>query len=125
MVLSLGLGWLCLLWRVDPDSFRDVWWFWALADEPLWRVEKCSIESVLAGGMDGVGLPEVDLVARHQPDAGVMMVFVIPSEETAAESACILDGLKPLGEFWLIFQGLELGLPRTGCHSMCVDGCAI
>ena len=75
--------------------------------------------------MDGVGLPEVDLIWRHQADTCVMMVFVIPGEETAAESACILDGLIPLGELWLIFQWLEVGLPRTGCPSMCVDGCGI
>ena len=73
------MGWLRLLWWVDPDSFRDLWWFWALADEPLWRAKKCSIESVLAGGMAGVGLPEVDLIWRHQPDARVMMVLIIPS----------------------------------------------
>ena len=125
MVLSLGLGWLCLLWRVDPDSFRDLWWFWALADQAVRRASEGRIKRDLAGGMDGVGLPEVDLIRCHQPDACVMMVLIILGEETAAESACILDGLIPLGEFRLIFQGLELGLPRTGCRLTYVDGCAI
>ena len=125
MVLSLGLGWLRLLWRVDPDSGLDFWWFWALAGEPFRRAWERSIKGDLAGGMDGVGLPEVDLIGCHQPDACVMMVLIIPGEETAAESACILDGLIPLGEFRLIFQGLEMGLPRTGCRLTYVDGCAI
>ena len=69
------MGWLGLLWRVDPDICRDLWWFWALADEPLRRAWERSIKRDLAGGMDGAGLPDVDLIWRHQPDACVMMVF--------------------------------------------------
>ena len=38
-----------------------------------------------------------------------MMVFIIPGEETAAEDAGRVDGLEPFGEFWLIFQCLEVG----------------
>lgn len=60
--------------------------------------------------MDCVGLPEVDLVGRHQTDAWVMMVLVIPGEEAAAERARLVDGFEPLGEFRLIFQRLEVGL---------------
>ena len=60
--------------------------------------------------MDGAGLPEVDLIWCHQPDACVMMVFIIPGEETATEGACPVDGLEPFGEFRLIFQCLEVGL---------------
>ena len=109
MVLSSGLGWLSLLWRVDPDSCRDLWWFWALANEPLRRAEKCCIESVLAGCVDCVGLPEVDLIWRHQADTCVVMVFVIPSEEVTAEGAGRVDALEPFREFWMIFQCLEVG----------------
>ena len=80
--------------------------------------------------MDGVGLPEVDLVGRHQPDAPVMMVFRddgphYTRHRASAEDAGRVDGLEPLGEFWMIFQCLAVGLPRTGCHSRCVDGCGI
>ena len=32
-----------------------------------------SIKRDLAGGMDGAGLPEVDLIWRHQPDTRLMM----------------------------------------------------
>ena len=125
MVLSLGLRWLRLLWWVDPDSFRDLWRFRALADEPLGGAWERGIKRCLTGGMDGFGLPEVDMIGRHQPDACVMMLLIILGEETAAERAGIIDGFKPFGEFWLIFQGLEVGLPKTGCHSMCAVGCGI
>ena len=38
-----------------------------------------------------------------------MMVLIIPGEEAAAEDAGRVDGLKPFGEFRLIFQCLEVG----------------
>ena len=38
-----------------------------------------------------------------------MMVLIIPGEEAAAEDAGRVDGLEPFGEFWLIFQCLEVG----------------
>jgi len=44
-----------------------------------------SIKCCLSGGMDGVGLPEVDLIWCHQPDTCVMMVFIIPGCEPSAE----------------------------------------
>ena len=93
-------------------------------DEPLRRAWERSIESVLAGGMDGVGLPEVDLIWCHQPDACVMMVFVIPGEEAAAEDAGLVDGLEPFGEFRLIFQCLEVGF-REWIVIRRGDGCGI
>ena len=60
--------------------------------------------------MDCVGLSEVDLVGCHQADSCVMMVFVIPVEEAAAERAGLVDGLESFGEFRMIFQLLEVGL---------------
>ena len=60
--------------------------------------------------MDCAGLPEVDLIGRHQADACVMMVLVIPSEEATAECAGLVDGLEPSWELRLIFQRLEVGL---------------
>ena len=58
-----------------------MWWFWALADEAVRRAWEGRIKRCLAGGMDGVGLPEVDLIWCHQPDARVMMVLIIPGIE--------------------------------------------
>ena len=60
--------------------------------------------------MNCAGLPEVDLIGRHQADACVMMVLVIPSEEATAECAGLVDGLEPSWELRLIFQRLEVGL---------------
>ena len=54
-----------------------------LVDEPFRCVEKRGVKCGLAGGIDDVGLPEVDLVGRHQADACVMMVLIIPCEEAA------------------------------------------
>jgi len=58
--------------------------------------------------MDGLGLTEVDLVGCHQANACVMMVLIIPGEETAAERAGIIDGVEPFGKLGLIFQRLEV-----------------
>jgi hypothetical protein len=85
-------------------------WFGTLADESLGGAEKRGVERCLAGGVDCVGLPEVDLVGRHQADACVMMVLVIPSKKTAAERAGLVDSLESFGELRLVFQGLEVGL---------------
>jgi len=89
------LGWFRLLWRVDPDSSWDLGWFRAHASEPLGRAQERRIKCCLAGGMDGVGLPEVDLVGCHQANACAMMVLVRPGEETAAEGAGLVDGFEP------------------------------
>jgi len=87
-----------------------LWRFGALSDEPLWRSGQCCIEGGLAGGVDCVGLPEVDLIRGHQADTCVVMVFVVPGEEKAAEGGCPVDGLEPSGELRSMFQRLEAGL---------------
>jgi hypothetical protein len=104
---------LVLLWflgRVDPDGSRDLGRFGVVADKPFGCFEERVVQGDLAGGLDCVGLPEVDLVWRHQADSCVMMVLVIPGKEAAAECAGLFDGLEPFGEFRLVFQGLEVGL---------------
>ena len=100
---------LRVLWRIDPDSGRDLRGFGALADEPLRRAAERGVKRGLSGGIDCVGLPEVDLIGRHQADACVVMVLVIPGCEPAAKGAGLVDGLEPFGELWLILQGLEVG----------------
>ena len=108
--MSLGLDGLCVLGRIDPDSSRDLWRFWALAHKSFRRASERGVKGGLAGGMDCVGLPEVDLIGSHQADSSVVMVLVIPGEQAAAECAGLVDGLEPPGEFRLIFQGLEVSL---------------
>ena len=46
--------------------------FWRLADGPLGCAEKRRVEGCLAGGVEVVGLTEVDLIRRHQADACVV-----------------------------------------------------
>ena len=78
--------------------------------EPLWRAQERGIEGCLAGCPDFFGLSEMDLVGGHQPDAGVMVVLIIPCEETAAEGAGLFDGFEIPWEFRLVFQRLEVSL---------------
>ena len=62
--------------------------------------------------MDAVGLTKVDLVGCHQPNACVMMVLIIPGEETAAERAGFFDSFEPFGKLGLIFQRFEVGFRK-------------
>ena len=41
--------------------------------------------------MDFVGLTVMHMVGRHQADAGMMMILIVPIEEAAAERLGILD----------------------------------
>ena len=55
--------------------------------------------------MDDVGLAVMHPVGRHQSDAYVMVILVIPGEEAAAEGPGILDAAEALGEFRLVRGG--------------------
>jgi len=67
-----------------------------------------AVEDFLASCVDLVGLTIVDLVRRHQADARVMMIPIIPIEEGAAERLCVLDAAEPLRKLGLVFQGFEM-----------------
>ena len=58
--------------------------------------------------MDGIDLAVVHLVGRHQADAGMVVLLVVPIEEAAAEASGVLDAAEALGEPRLILQGLEV-----------------
>ena len=93
----------------SKDGGRDFWWLRRFADEAFGRAQERGVEGRLAGCLDCFGLSEVDLVGGHQPDPGVMVVLIVPCEETAAEGAGLLDGFEVSGKFRLIFQCLEVG----------------
>ena len=97
------------LWWIDPDRSRDLRWFWWFAHEALGCADECGFESCLACSIDRLGLSEVDLIGGHESDARVMMFFVIPRKEPAAEVAGLPNGFKLLGKFRLILQRLEVG----------------
>ena len=84
------------------------------------------VERALARGMNGIGLAVMHLIRCHQADPGMVMVLVVPGEEAAAEviwrPRC---SQSDWGKFRLVFQGLEMSFPRTGCHWMYGAGCAI
>jgi hypothetical protein len=58
------------------------------------------VEGFLAGCVDLAGLTVGDLVRRHQADASMVMILIIPIKEAAAERLCVLDaaGDEPAAE---------------------------
>ena len=83
-------------WRVDPSGGRFERRFWRLFDEAFWIRSEGAVEGFLASCIDFIGLTVMDLVWRHQADAGMVMILIIPIEEAAAECLCVLDAAEPL-----------------------------
>ena len=77
------------------------WGCWRLFDEALWIGIEATVEGVLSGGMDGIGLAVMDLVRGHQPETNMVMLLTVPGEELAAELACILNAAEAFWEPWL------------------------
>ena len=114
-------------WRIDPDGCRLSGRFWWGIDEALRVGLEGGVEGFLALGVDGFGLPVVDLVGGHQADADVVVIAVIPIEEAAAEGLCVLDAAETLGKLRLVFERLEAAFrkriivrcvrvrPKTSC----------
>jgi hypothetical protein len=70
--LYLGLnGWLAGRW-IDPSCDRFGGRLWLLSNEAFWVSAEGAVECDLAGGVDLVGLTVMDLVGRHQADAGMV-----------------------------------------------------
>ena len=63
------------------------------------------IEDFLAGVIDLFGLAEMDLIRRHQADAGMMVATIVPVEEVAAEGLCVLDAAEALWKLRLASRG--------------------
>ena len=68
------------------------------------------VEGGLSGLVDGVSLAKVHLIRRHQADAGMVMVAVVPFEEVAAETYGVFNAAETLWKLRLVFQGLEVAL---------------
>ena len=49
---------------------------------------------------------------RHQPNAGVAMLAVVPGEEPLAEDTGVLEAAEACREVRPVFQCLELGLRK-------------
>ena len=98
------------IWRIDPDDGWLLGWVGGLFDEAVRVGVVGSIEGFLALGVDLVGLSVVDLVRRHQADAVMVVIAIVPIEEGAAESLGVLDGAEAPGKLRLVFAGLEEAL---------------
>lgn len=96
-----------LVRRINPDGGRFSRRLGRLVDEAVWISVEGLVEDFLTGGMYFVCLPIMDLIRRHEADAEMMVVLVIPIEEGAAEGFGVLDAAEPFGELGLILEGLE------------------
>src|ERR1019366_7758273 len=96
------------LWRIDPCGG----WFGRrsgrLFDEALRVLTERMIEGELAGCLNGIDLDIVHLIRVHQADPGMVMVLIVPDEECATETSCVLDAAEAFGKARLRLQGLEV-----------------
>jgi hypothetical protein len=99
------LDFFALRWRVDPGGDRFSGRFWRHFDEAFWVGLEGVIEDFLAGVIDLFGLAEMDLIRRHQADAGMMVATIVPVEEVAAEGLCVLDAAEALWKLRLASRG--------------------
>ena len=99
------MDFFALRWRVDPGGDRFSGRFWRHFDEAFWVGLAGAIEDFLAGVIDFFGLAVMNLIRRHQPDTGVVMVAIVPAEEVADEGLCILDAAEALWELRLASRG--------------------
>jgi len=99
------LDFFALRWRVDPGGDRFSGRAWRHFDEAFWVGLEGVIEDFLAGVIDLFGLAEMDLIRRHQADASVVMVAIVPAEEVADEGLCILDAAEAPWELRLASRG--------------------
>jgi hypothetical protein len=83
--------------RIDPSRDGLCRRFWLLCDEAFWVSAEGAVECDLTGGVDVVGLTVVHLVGRHQADAGMVMVLIVPVEEAAAEYFGVLKSRNAEG----------------------------
>ena len=82
--------------------------FGLLSDEAFRVSVEGAIEDVLASGVDCVGLTVMHLIGRHQADAGMMMLLIIPIEEVAAERLGILNAAEALWKLRLVLHRFEV-----------------
>jgi len=86
--------WLAVWW-VDPDCSWLERRFWRLIDEALGVLLEGLVEGCLTGSVYLISLAVVSPVRRHQADAEVMMVIVVPVEEVPAEGLGALLNATP------------------------------
>ena len=96
--------------RVNPDRVRQHRWLGQLPHEALRVRGVGGQEHPLPGVTHRGGLPVVHSGRRHQPDARVAMLAVVPGEERLAEGAGVLEATEAFREIRAVLQRFELGL---------------
>jgi len=111
----LGAG-LLLLGRVDPGRARQFRRGGRLADEALGVGGVGGVQDLGALGPDGGGVSVVDVGGGVQAEPAVMMLVVVPAEESLAVRAGGLDRGEPGRERRPVLEGLELrfGVRESG-----------
>ena len=80
----------------------------ASSAEPFGAGGEGVVEDLLAAGLDRPRGAVVDGGGCMKADAGMAVLGVIESEEGAAESSCVFQGLEAAGECRAVLEGLEL-----------------
>jgi hypothetical protein len=79
-----------------------------LSDEAFGVSGEGAVEGGLACGLDCVGLTVMHLVGRHQADAGMVMILIVPIEESSAERLDILNAAEAPWKLRLVLHRLEV-----------------
>jgi len=105
-LVLLGL----LAWFVDPGRRGECAWFGVLVDEPFGVAGVGGGEHVGSDGLNAIGSSIVDVDGMVPGNAGVIMLGVIPPEETLAERSGSFDRTEAVGEVRPVLQGAEMRL---------------
>ena len=99
-------------WWIDPDRRRQ----FGRSRNPIYKAFRSELPSLLESsrscGDDFGGLAVVQRTCREQPDATVIMLVVVPIEESTTEPQCILVAAKAFREVGTVLHGLELAFGK-------------
>lgn len=96
-----------MVWRIDPDGGRFGGRLGRLVDEAVRVGLEGLVEDFLASGVDVVALSVVDLVRRHQADAKVVMVLIVPVEEARQKALASWKQPNRFGNWGWYFRVLK------------------
>ena len=113
--------WCLLVGFVDPDRVGQCWWGGWLSDEAFGVELVGAVEHDLALVTHGFGVAVVNVEGGVEPDPGVTMLEVVPSEERLAVLRGVgegpsLNGLSfdTWGRLWLLVTPSSASMNATG-----------
>ena len=98
----------CSGWFVNPDAGGGWIGNWRPINEPFRVNDIGGVENGLALGDDEWRLAMVERSRGQETDPGMVVFFVVPTEEVDGEDPGVLDGAKAIREAGPVFQGTEL-----------------